>query len=207
MTLLDVATYQRFTHDLTTNTSSATGALVDAQAYIEDELRRPLESMVRTEDCYVEWGGIVPNNGRVYPKAWPITDTSSLDTAGYSLLLPDNGDDNTILVEAQSSNVGDMPGPFYGLGYNPDYRTLLTITYTGGYTLATLPVTLARAIAEAAFTLTRVPDSAVPIGAVNVAVGDVRVGFGPNGAQSPIQGSLITDYTRKKIKRYAARWV
>src|SRR4051794_38523669 len=75
MSLVTVATYRRVTLDTASSDTAVTGALVDAQALLEDDLGRQLESTERTERVYPA------RDGRLYPIVTPITAVAS----GYTI--------------------------------------------------------------------------------------------------------------------------
>lgn len=195
--IVSVSTYRHFTHDTTTSDDDVTTAIADGIEVVEEILRRPLESKERTEDVYIEWRGNAPYGGYMYPLATPITAVPS----GYSIL----GD--AIVLGSATLTVGDLPGPFFDYENINDARSIMSITYTGGWTADTLPMSLTRAICEAAFGLTRPFNSSVPIGATSVKVGDVAVSYGANGAMNSAQGSVLTISTIRSLKKYGRRYV
>lgn len=166
MTLLDVAAYRRLTGDSTTPDATVTAALTDAQRLVEEYLRRPLEKAERTEQLRVYRLG----DGRriVYPSATPITAVP----AG-------------LIVEGVGVTGQDLLSGFAAwLGSETGHTSL---TYTGGYTAAQLPLTIGREIARLAQQLTQ-PVAAVPAGATDVRVGDVSVSYAvPTGG--PLDGA------------------
>lgn len=185
--LVTTARYRDITNDNDSPSAVVENALADAQALLEEELRRPLEADTRTERCRIfpETRGAT-----VYPAATPIASVSSPSGAsvvGHAVL-------------------GGTAGPPYFLTDPDGYAT---VTYIGGYdpTAVTgdddlLPRTLERAIAWAARALTA-PDAFanVPSGATSATVGDVSLTWGPGG--SPAQGEVTFD--RKLVRRYRRR--
>jgi len=65
--MVSEATYRRLTGDTTTASAAVVAALTDAQRMLEDALRRPIGSDVRTE-AVVLW-----SDGLVYPIVQPVT--------------------------------------------------------------------------------------------------------------------------------------
>lgn len=174
-----VAAYRVHTGDMTTPGTYVTGALVEAEELLEDELRRDLASEERTESMRVQ------ADGRVYPRAYPITVAE-----GYVI-------DGNSLVGAYPDNF-----PFIGVFERVDVP-LATITYTGGFTPATLPRTLAHAIYDLAKVLAQ--DAApIPVGATSASVGDVAVGFAkPTAGQLDASVPGLTG----RVARYRRRYV
>lgn len=192
MTLIDVDSYRRISHDTTTDDVDVESALGDVQRYIEEELRRPLESEERTETLLIV-NGPTSSRSRVYPSATPITEVPS----GYAI----NGD--AVLISDSVLTFGDMPGPTIVDLAEP---AEISLTYTGGYESLTLPVTLQRAIVEAAYSVLHVsPLATVANGATSIQVGDVQVGYGADGA--PSTETLLSRTTWRRIRRFQRRFV
>lgn len=156
MALVTVARYQAITGDTASASGTVESALAVATDDLGEELRRPLESAVRTERCriYHETRGLV-----VYPQATPITSAPS----GYTLV-------------GTNALVGATPvsSPAF-LSDDPDYAS---ITYTGGWTAATVPRAVERAIAWAAYAdLNPTAEAGIPSGVVSASVGDASVTY------------------------------
>lgn len=186
MTLLDlgavtVAGYRVRTGDSDTEASAVTGALVDAERLIEDELRRNIPLEERAEKMRIR-----DHYGRMYPKAWPITLCTSNAIEGNRILLggvPDLAQ-FTALISTQL--------PLYS-----------TVTYTGGFDADTLPIILRDAVYDLARGLIGDP-APVPIGATSVSVGDVSVALAsPNSG--PVDAYLPG--LSKRIAQFKNRWV
>lgn len=152
--LVTYEAYVRVTGDSTTDASAVAEALADAQERVEEELERPLELAERTEVLELI-------NGRVYPRATPITE-AIWPIDGYSL----TNISSDFVIE-----------PFDSL------TTRVTITYTGGYTIETLPRRLRDGIIQAAYTALHRPQVSVQyIGAESIRQGDVSITYGSRGA-------------------------
>lgn len=178
MTLLDVPTYRRLTGDSATADAAVTPALVDAQRLVEEYLRRPLERAERTEQLRV----YRLSDGRtgVYPSATPI----SAVPAGFVV------EGVAVLGEGLLSGFT----PWLG-----SEREHVTLTYTGGFVAATLPLTIAREIARLAQQLTQ-PVAAAPAGAKSVRVGDVAVTYAtPTGGGVDAPGRLALRGYRRRV--------
>lgn len=148
--LVTYARYLAITGDGTSDPGQVEEALADAQALLEDTLRRPLESGERTERLRVL-------DGLVYPAATPITDAGDLTVEGDAL-------------------TGASPSSLLGGVF--DSTDHATVTYTGGFTADTVPACIERDIAWAAHGLVRpLVASGVPVGATSVRLGDAAVTF------------------------------
>lgn len=187
--LVSIARYRDITGDESSASGVVEGALVDAQALLEEELRRPLETDTRTERCRV-FGEA--RGATVYPSATPITSVTS--PSGASVV------GHAVLGGSAVS------GPPYFLT-DPD--GFAEVTYVGGYDPNAsagdddyLPVTLQRAIAWAAKALVSPSDfAAVPAGATSASVGDVSLTWGPGG--SPGQGEVV--FSSRLVRRWRRR--
>ncbi len=180
--VVTVHAYRVYTADWTTAGTVVTGAFVEAEEQLEDQLRRRLPSEERIEPMR-----IYPD-GRVYPKAYPITACASMVIDGRSL-------------------VGATPDatPFIGVFEQLDVP-LATVTYTGGFTdrngAAPLPITLEYALYDLARALAQ-DAPAVPVGATAASVGDVSVTFA-----KPTSGALdaLVPGLTSRIGMYRNRW-
>lgn len=187
--LVTVSRYRDITGDDSSASADVEDGLVDAQALLEEELRRPLETDTRTERCRVFAEARGP---AMYPSATPVTSVS--DPSGA-----------TIVGHAVLGGTFAEAPPYFLT--DPD--AFSSITYVGGYDPAAvtgdadyLPVTLQRAIAWAAKALID-PDSfaPVPAGATSASVGDVSLTWGPGG--SPAQGEVR--FSPRLVRRWRRR--
>lgn len=180
--LVTVARYRDITADTGTASAVVEDALTDAQALLEEELGRELESDTRTERCRVF---AESRGGTVYPSVTPITsvsDPSSASILGHAVV------GGTVAT-----------GPPYFLT-DPD--GFASVTYVGGYASGAAPTAIERAIAWAARALVD-PDTfaQAPPGATSATVGDVSITWGPGGA--PSQGEVVFD--RRLVRRWRRR--
>lgn len=177
-----VAGYRLRTGDRDTEASAVTGALVEAQSLLEEELRRLLPLIERDEQMRIR------ADGRVYPKAWPIV-SAELVIDGRSLVgaTPD--------LESFVALIGSREEP------------RMTVTYTGGFDDGTngtaLPVTLRDAIYDLAFgvVFSRPP---VLVGAGSASVGDVSVSItspGDEGVDAYVPG------LSRRVAKYRNRFL
>jgi hypothetical protein len=178
-TLLPEARYRQLTGDHTSAAADVERALTDAQRLVEEYLRRPLELAERTERLRVYH----LNGARaVYPKATPI----QLVPAGLT-------------VEGAAVVGADALTSWAGWSSRSD-RSYVEITYTGGYTDITLPLTIGREIARTAQQLlSPATAQAIPGGAKSVRVGDVAVTL-----DRPAGGALDSTSTRA-LRGYVRR--
>ncbi len=179
--LVTVETYRRITGDSTTAENDVESALADAQSLIEESLDRVgiLESAEHTETAVVV-------RGRVYPLATPVTE------ADYT--IRDNG---RVLVD-----VDEFTNGLVVAGDTYEYLPRIEITYTGGYTSATLPLTLAQAICQTAHRQlhpTTAVDSSI-IGAKSVRIGDASITYSDAGAGAVV--SALTSSVARSIRKY-----
>lgn len=171
--------YRLHTGDQTTAASAVSGALLEAQQLLEEELRRKLDLAERTASFRIH------QDGRVYPNAWPITDAGDLVIDGRMV-------------------VGAVPdaGPFTAIiAVPPAPRS--TITWTGGFDADTLPATLRNALYDLAQPIAQ-GASPIPGGATSLSVGDVSVGFA-----SPTSGGLdaLVPGLASRVAKWRNRWV
>lgn len=159
--LVTVARYVAITGDITSPPALVSARIEEAQELLEDELDRPLASAARTERMWPA------RDGRLWPKAVPITDPGTYTLDGDGLL--------------------GVFGPAW-----PDSTGAVDVPYTGGWVERTanptatnrLPVEIERDLAFAALALKPPPAgiTVAPKGAVSVRLGDAAVNYGPNGA-------------------------
>jgi len=170
--LISVATYRAITGDATTSDVNASALIEEATEVLAEVLSRPdaLEEAVRTERMHPT------RDGRLWPLAVPITNAGGYTIDGYSLLAP------SIAI---GSIIDDVTGG-------------IDVTYTGGWTAATVPRCIARDLAWAAYQLGQ-SDAirrrlAVPAGAVGVQLGDAAVQFDRNapgrGQMAPAEANI-----------------
>lgn len=186
--LVTLSDYQRLTGDRSSTPDDVAAALLDAQQIIEEYLRRPLMLATRTERLRLYRADGIDSgyDGAylIYPTATPV-----LSAPGFTVL-----DDISV--------AGAFPdgGPFLDGIIGQSVQPYATITYTGGYTPATLPATIRREIARtAAASLT--PTTAVPTGAVSVRVGDTAVTYATAG----LVGAALSPSSKTALKRYTRR--
>lgn len=174
--LVSVSTYQVTTGDTSTAASAASGFLYEAQELLEELLDRQLESAERTETL------LVRHRGLVYPRALPVTAISVASDAtgdvvhsGFGVRLTSAPEALVTLTDVSSTR------------YDDTAATTADLTYTGGYTSATLPTTLRRAICRVARALTVASGydggAATPAGVTSVSLGDASISWGSNRAQ------------------------
>lgn len=174
MTLLVTAErYQMITGDTTSAASAVTGALIDAQALLEEELQRELPERERVERMYPD------RYGRVYPRVTPITSPpDGLTVDGDGLL---------------------STGPFRTVPGFIFEGNWVDITYTGGYVERTanpdasnrLPEHVERDLSWCAFRALN-PSAfqamaLAPAGASRLQQGDAMIVFGNRGASGEIR--------------------
>lgn len=190
--LVTVPRYRELTGDTTTDETTVTARLEDAQRLVEEYLRRPIERAERTERLrlyrYEGTDSGFDGGWAVYPRATPI---DAVATTGYTAL-------GAALV-----GVSPDAGPL-SYGISPTTVGYATVTYTGGWTEATLPLTIARELARTAKALASPAASGVPAGATSVKVGDLSIGFGKEGATSGGLDATSRSELRRYIRRRAA---
>lgn len=160
MSLVTVARYRSITGDDVTASALIEDRIDEAVDLLEEDLGRPLRHAQRTER-------VLPiRDGRLYPRATPITAAPGYVIEGFSLL------------------------PSALTAYDPTSRTTaITVTYEGGYVERTgnpaadnrLPVCIERDLAWAAKALGATSAAelvaGLPPGAKSVALGDMSVTF------------------------------
>jgi len=201
-TLLTEFEYRSITNDTSTATSVVTARMENALDLIEEYLERSLESAEVTETLEVWYDDYI---GYVYPMRTPVTDIPS--GVGYVIDELDTrirgvvADAITVVAWPTATpqfSAVDSLSPFSR--NRPDYAS---VTYTGGYTNATLPYTLKVYIATLTYKLLRW-SPASNIGATNVRVGDIQVQY-PK-AQAPLDALVpgmslgLKPYRRKRVR-------
>jgi hypothetical protein len=186
MTLLDlgaltVETYRIRTGDATSEASAVSGALVDAERLLGEELRRELALEERAERMIIHFDGVM------YPKAWPVTACAT----------------NVIDGRMLRGGTPDLDQFLAMIGVSLTATPRATVTYTGGFDATTLPITLRDALYDlASGTLySRAP---VLVGAGSASVGDVSVSVtdpGEAGVDAYVPG------ISKRVARYRNRFV
>jgi hypothetical protein len=182
VTLVSADRYAAITGDNDTDEAAAEDALAEAQALLEEELGRrglleddgtdKVERLLIRSDSSL---GFV-----VYPTAIPITDAGTLTQAGAVLSGASPDSSPAFVVQSEQ---------------------WATVTYRGGYTADTVPESMARDIAWAAYRLLRPAAMAsVPAGAKSVRLGDAAVTFDrPHGGGTPgVSWSTATLRHRKR---------
>lgn len=152
--LVTITRYRNLTGDDMTDDAQVTARIEEAQALIEDEYDRPLESEERTETCRLH------PDLRVYPRATPITDIA---TDGVTI------EDSVTLLGATADEITGWPT------FTSSTFPVATVTYTGGWTSGTVPAWLARAICDLAAACWG--PSGTPAGATSVRLGDAAVTY------------------------------
>lgn len=170
MAVVSYDTYVRLTGDDTTPPAEVEAFIADAVSMVEDALDRDLESMERTETVRVGRGGWAA------VRATPITavPAGSAYRIGTTALLVGVYAENDITVEwPWRPTIGEYPAQ----------RPEVEVTYTGGWTEATLPFNLKRAISLLAYAMKHAPTWQPPAGASRT-VGDVSLVVGVNAASA-----------------------
>jgi hypothetical protein len=156
MSLVTIVRYRVITSDSTSASATIEQALADAQALLEDDLGRGVESEERTERLRIHYGATFPG-GRVYPAVTPITEAG----------------DYTLVGVAALDGASPSGGPF-----DTSHPSYASVTYTGGWTTDDVPACIERDIAWAAYRLMRPAElAAVPAGVTSVSMGDASVSF------------------------------
>lgn len=172
--------YRIITLDTTSADAAVTGALVDAQQLVEDYLDRKLTQALRTET--MTYGP----NGLVWPKAWPVI----VAPAGMTI------------ERSRRAIGGSSPGGLTDAFADSDEPEFVTLTYTGGYTSATLPRVIESRIAWSAYSMLHPSVGAsVPAGAKSVSVGDASITFDKASSGSAVEISFIDlkPYRRRHV--------
>jgi hypothetical protein len=161
--------YRQITGDQDAGWPAVSGWINEAVERLEDTLDRKLEEAERTERMFPT------RDGSLWPHALPI-----IAAAGYTI-------DGNRLIGTWLEPVVDL------ITGHTRYRE---VTYTGGWVERTanpdaanrLPTCIEEDVAVAAYLIGHpIPftsQSAVPVGAVSVSLGDASVNFGPRGAQA-----------------------
>jgi hypothetical protein len=174
VTLINPVDYQRVTGDTTTEVPDLDAALSDAISLVQDEIGRVL-----TYGSYVETLRVY-SDGKVYPSATPLA----------AVIAPNL---DQISIQGASIYLGYWnPSPL--IEWFNAVPPQATVTYTGGYTAATLPVKLRNAIIRTAFNICHPsPLVGVPAGATSVHVADVGYSGGTLRALDPLDDGIKAD--------------
>jgi len=193
VSLLTYDRYVMLTGDTATASALVEAAIADAEAMVTEYINRPLESAER-----IDWLR-VDIDGRVYPKAIPVTSVPA--SASYSI------EDERTIAHATANLSFLIERSDVQTGYLVD-QPLAAITYTGGWTPGTAPLRLLRVIARAAYTLAN-PNIAEDIalaGATSRKTGDVSVSYGPGGVVGPAEGKSDIEAVAPGAERALNSW-
>jgi hypothetical protein len=154
--MISVARYREITTDDASVGSAVEAWIAEAVTELEEYLDRPLDEDERTESMRPD------RHGRLWPRATPIASAEGYTVDGFAIVA------GTPLLP-----VGSFLGP----------ETTVEVTYTGGWTEATLPLAIQRDLALAAYRIGHPSalTSDVPEGATSVRLGDAAVTYGPGG--------------------------
>lgn len=202
-TLVTIAEYRSITSDTATSSTTVSACLENALSLIDEYLERTLQSATYTETLEVWYEDGI---GYVYPINTPITsiplgspydiDYGERRLRGVIADSPAGVSWPTFSFGPWSQNSAISP---YSRN-RPDYAT---VTYTGGYTNATIPYTLKTYIALCAKGVA-FRSAATVIGATSVSVGDVSVTYpkmtGGLDALVPGMSMGLRPYKRKRIR-------
>jgi hypothetical protein len=173
--------------DTTSSDAAVSGALQEAQELAESYLNRSLSEGARTETLYLY------SDGTVFPSAPPIASVS--DPAGAE-------------VRGNGVFVG-------GWGLSPSSGVTWAsppqaeVTYVGGYTSATLPAGLRKALCWAAYDLLHESSglaglSNLPAGVTSVSVGDVAISAGGSSGRGAgtltASSGALSERARKMLR-------
>lgn len=181
---LTVATYRLRTGDHSSSDEMVTGALVEGEKVLQEELRRLLALDERTEAMVIR-----DCEGRMYPKAYPITACATNTIDGRALL-------------------GGTPDLAQWVGLiDSDYHTTprATITYTGGFDENTLPIALRDAIYDLA-RADLADTSLLPVGASSVSVGDVSISYTSGQSGGGVLDEKVPGLWAR-VKKYRNRYI
>jgi hypothetical protein len=185
--LITVDEYRMFTGDLSSSGPTCSAHIEAAQALVEDDLSRLLESQSVSETLEL-WHDETFSLGWVYPTVTPVTTV----TSGGALHASGNA-----RIRVQS-----LPASTYDESW-PGMPLYVAVEYTGGYTGSTCPATLKRAIAS----LARASIIAGPAAVSGTKrVGDIAVTYDGTTIASPLDQlvpgiSLTLRGFRKRVDR------
>lgn len=181
MTLITEQVYRKLTGDLRTPTSEVVAALAVAQSLVEMRLGRGLSLADYTETLTV-----FPQS-YVYPAVTPV----AAATSGYV---------NSATISVSSGDYVFNGYPYsVPFGYNTHPRA--TVTYTGGYSAATLPEPLALGISMVARALTNPQTGMFMAGIKSYSEGDISATFetAPDSSWPAGVWSLIRRWARRDV--------
>lgn len=184
---LTYARYVQLTGDSTTPSAQVEAAIPDAEREMVRILRRPLWLDTYTHALPVHAGG------RAYPKAVPIATLPASATFQME-------DPQTFRYVVRDSLTGPLglgdveeflDGSSGACGY-PELYGLATVTYTGGWTEATMPMAVARGLARLVHAYAT-PTIATELieGATSQSLGDASVSF-----KDPVSGDSVDRLSR-----------
>lgn len=177
MSVLSYDRYVVLSGDTATASASVEAAIVEAEGLVIEFLRRPLAEGTYTDHLFVEYDGFV------YPKAVPIASVPV--SASYEVY-------DTVAIRNVDSGIGDFTVEGYERTVPGSYqvhRPKAAVTYTGGWTSASLPFSVARTIARLAYAIANPrPLSDDSGGATSKSLGDASVSYGPGGAAGDAPG-------------------
>lgn len=177
MSIVTIAEYQSVTGDTATASGTVQELLDDTEQDLEEYLDRPLAHDTYTHRLrvYSEKRGLVS-----YAKATPVTDPGDYVLAG-----------NALVGTSPSGGPFDLSDPAYA-----------DVTYTGGWTSATLPRCIRNDICWAARQAARQEAARVPAGVTSVSVGDASVSYAAAGVDPDLRWSRQT--RRHRARRVSA---
>lgn len=148
MSLLTVERYEIITGDTGGAASAVSARIEDAEELLADFLDRPLAEAEQTETLLPD------SQGRLWPRATPISDSGDYQVEGLALLSTPFG---------FSTFLGGETG--------------VTVTYTGGWTTDTLPAYVERDLAWATYRLLHPSTSlaSLPPGVTSARLGDAAL--------------------------------
>ena len=189
MSTVTVAQYQFHTGDSTTASATVEAALDVAEEMVGGYLRRELASAERTEEMRV-WP-----HGVVYPKHVPVTSVQA--SADYSV-----HNEATIKYVTPDDVTSEVVGDWSVATDNyPHSLPYASVTYVGGWSAATMPVTIVRTVALIAKAFVN-PTTIAGAGVASASVGDVSVTYttaatdGNDGIDAivPLSSVLLSGY-------------
>lgn len=182
--LVTYAEYQRITGDTTTGQSAVNQALADAQQLAEERTSRTWSYGTYDETL------LVFPNGLVYPSAVPIESVSipaGATIRGHGIAV---------------GSLGPWSDAYIDVPWSGSPRRL-DVTYSGGWTVQTLPFTLKQAVASGAYRMLHaVALAGVPAGAKSVSLGDASIS-GDLSAFDPFDRAAaraLAKYTRRSVR-------
>lgn len=195
--IVSLARYRVIQQDTSSAEGVATGALVEAQALIEDYLDRPLDYDAAATETLPTWVG---SDGvrKVWPRRYPVSGATDPATVVNTAVIAPNGSGFDWAVDVVTDQV----------------TADATVTFAGGWLPADDPAatdvnrvlpTLERAVCAVAWALITTNPAAPAIPAVTTAtVGDVSATFaGADPDTHPLDG-LVPGITRR-LARYRYR--